>query len=319
MVKRLRPYLPLFAGLGAMAALMLCPEIAAESAKNGLKLCFDALIPSLLPFFVISALLRAWGLPGVLSNLLGGVSARLWGIRGPGVSAFLLGITGGYPLGAATIGQLCRDGQMDKREAQRALRFCCNTGPAFLVSAAGSGVFHSSAIGLLLYFTHVLSAVLIGMVSAPGARITAPTERTFIAVAGFSEALTEAVQNAVDTLLTVCGFVVVFSVLTGLLGGRLSLLAGQISDLTGMELSAAKALLMGTLELGGGLGAMSGLAPTGGNLALSAFLIGFGGVCVQLQTASVLRGTGLRPPIFWKLLHGILAALLTLLTCTLWM
>lgn len=87
-----------------MAALVLCPKEAAESARAGLRLCAEMLIPSLLPFFVVSGLLRAWGLPGVLGRLLEAPAARLWGVDAACVSAFLLGILGGYPLGAATIG-----------------------------------------------------------------------------------------------------------------------------------------------------------------------------------------------------------------------
>ena len=51
-MRKLLAILPLLAGLGAMAALMLCPETAAESARWGLRLCFEMLIPSLLPFLL---------------------------------------------------------------------------------------------------------------------------------------------------------------------------------------------------------------------------------------------------------------------------
>ena len=314
-MRKLLAILPLLAGLGAMAALMLCPETASESARRGLKICGEMLIPSLLPFFVMSALLRAWGLPGVLGRLLGGVTARIWGMSGAGVSAFLLGITGGYPLGAATIGQLRRDNEISREEAQRALCFCNNTGPAFLIGAAGAGVFHSSGIGLLLYGSHVLAAALIGMVTAPGKQLSIPAERTYISVAGFSEALTNAVKTSVETLLTVCGFVVIFSVMTGLLQNEIFHFAGLLSANTGVELTAVKALLTGLLELGGGLGSMEGLAPTVENLALAAFLIGFGGISVQAQSAAVLRGTDLKltVPFLCKLAHGMLSALLTVL------
>ena len=52
--------------------------------------------------------------------------------------------------------------------------------------------------------------------------------------------------------------------------------------------SAGRALLLGFWELGGGIGALRGLAPTPGNLALAAALVGWGGVSVQFQTLAVL-------------------------------
>ena len=93
-----------------MLALVFCPDAAADSARSGLRLCAEMLVPSLLPFFVVSGLLRAWGLPGVLARLLEPATARLWGVDAACVSAFLLGILGGYPLGAAMIGRLRADG-----------------------------------------------------------------------------------------------------------------------------------------------------------------------------------------------------------------
>ena len=146
----MKKYIPLLFACAAMVLLVFCPAEAASYAHDGLKLCAEMLIPSLLPFFVVSGLLRAWGLPGILGRLLEAPAARLWGVDGACVSAFLLGILGGYPLGAATVSQLRADGAISREEGERALAFCSNTGPAFLLGAAGMGVFHSRKAGFLL-------------------------------------------------------------------------------------------------------------------------------------------------------------------------
>ena len=57
-----------------------------------------------------------------------------------------------------------------------------------------------------------------------------------------AEALPEAVRTSVDALLSICGFVVLFSVLTGLLGPQITALAGTLSTSLGMELTGARAL-----------------------------------------------------------------------------
>ncbi|MDY6095089.1 MAG: sporulation protein, partial [Oscillospiraceae bacterium] len=74
-------------------------------------------------------------------------------------------------------------------------------------------------------------------------------------------------------------------------------------------------LLTGLLEIGTGIGAMQGLAATPQNLALCAFLIGWGGVSVHCQTAAVLAGTTLKSArhTAGRFLHGVLSALLVLL------
>ena len=104
-----------------------------------------------------------------------------------------------------------------------------------------------------------------------------------------SGALPAAVLAAVRNMLNVCGFVVAFGVVTGVLTavGLLPALALDLSRLTGLEVSACRALLTGFFELGGGVGAMRGLAATPANLAVCAAIVGWGGLSVHLQTSAV--------------------------------
>ena len=203
--------------LSALGALLVCSQAALESARAGLTLCAQMIVPSLLPFFMLSSLLQQLGLPGILGRLLYPVTQKLFGIGGAGASALLLGVTGGYPLGADAVARLRRSGALTREQAERALAFCNNSGPAFLVGAAGVGVFHSAGYGLLLYGVHVLSAVLVGMLFAPHSGGSLPEPRGQIAAVSLAQALPEAVRNAVRAVLTVSGFVVTFSVVTGML------------------------------------------------------------------------------------------------------
>ena len=62
--------------------------------------------------------------------------------------------------------------------------------------------------------------------------------------------------------------------------------------------------------IGGGIGALRGLCLDAGNMALAAFLLGWGGLSVLLQSRAVLAGTplGRAPLARSKLLHGLLSA-----------
>lgn len=306
-------YIALAAALAALGALLLCSQAALESARAGLALCAQMIVPSLLPFFILSSLLQQLGLPGILGRLLSPVTQKLFGIGGAGASALLLGVTGGYPLGADAVARLRRSGALTREQAERALAFCNNSGPAFLVGAAGVGVFHSAGYGLLLYGVHVLSAVLVGMLFAPRSGGFEPEPRGQIAAVSLAQALSEAVRSAVCAVLTVSGFVVTFSVVTGMLdaSGLLPALVGTLSARLGLELHFARALCTGVLELGTGIGAMQGLAPTPANLALASFLIGWGGVSVHCQTAAVIAGTDIKSArhTAGRLLHGVSSAL----------
>ena len=51
-------YIALAVTLSALGALLLCSQAALESARAGLSLCAQMIVPSLLPFFMLSSLLQ---------------------------------------------------------------------------------------------------------------------------------------------------------------------------------------------------------------------------------------------------------------------
>lgn len=305
------------AALCALAALLCCPGQALEASRYGLDLCARVIVPTLLPFFVLTVLLSELGLPKMLGRRLEKPMRALFGVSGTGAAAFLLGVTGGYPLGAAAVAEAREKGDVTREEAENLLGFCNNSGPAFIIGAAGVGVFGSSGAGLLLYFSHVTAAVMTGaLLSRRGAVSNAPPRADARAL-GLASALPAAVKKSVVAVLNVCGFVVIFCILVGLLDaqGGFSLLTGVIAAHTGLELHYVRSLLTGLLELGSGIGAMQGLALTPLNLSLASFLLGWGGVSVHFQTMAVLAGTDVKGVrhLAGRLLSGCISAAVTLL------
>lgn len=295
-MKRLGGYLTAAAVTALFAALVLRSSAAMESAGRALALCAQVIAPSLLPFFTAANLASETGLVNAMGRLLSPLSSRLFGVSGAGGSAFIIGLTGGYPLGASVTADLVRRGEISSGEGARLLFFCNNSGPAFIIGAAGVGVFGGASYGLLLYAAHGLAAVTAGLISRErGAGYSAAaiceTPRH-----SFAEALTNSVKNAVASVLSICGFVVSFSVLAGLLDalGIFTALTGRLAVLSGMGLTASRALLTGLLELGSGIGALRGLSPTPGALALAAFILGWGGLSVHFQTLAVCAGSGVK-------------------------
>lgn len=316
MKKRLYTILPLIPALAIFAALLLRPQAAADGARAGLSLCARTLIPSLFPFMAASGLLLRLGAPQRLGEKLTPLSRRLFGVGGAGSAVFILGILGGYPLGAVTATELYQSGTLEKREAERLLAFCDNSGPAFIVSAVGAAAFGSVRAGFFLYLVHILAAALTGVLlrqedGVKSGKMPAASQMAF------PQAFTESIRSATGTMVTVCGFAVFFNVLVGLLDadGGLFLAVGGISLCFGTELHFTRALFCGLLELGTGAGALQGLAPSAENLALAAFLLGWGGLSVHAQAAAAALQGGLNPArhALGKLAHGFLSALLVLL------
>lgn len=314
----LRELLAAIAVLTAGFALVAAPEQAIQGGKNGLLLCFNVIVPSLFPFFVLSSLVVELGLAACLGGALEGVMRPLFRVSGSCSAAVVLGFISGYPVGASTALQLYRQGLCSKVEAERLLAFCNNSGPAFIFGVVGAGVFGDSRVGLLLYLTHALASILVGLLfrfhggrdrGAPAGRRAKP-----IAAVTLPAAFTVSVNRALRSTLNICAFVVFFSVVLQLLsaGGILSALA-RLLALLGLSPEWARRLVAGVLELSSGVSSLSGGTGLAGRASLAAFMLGWAGLSVHCQVLSFLLDSGLsvRTYLAGKLCHGLIAAGLT--------
>ncbi len=261
----------LLAALLVFLGMAAASPAAADGARRGLSVCALSLAPSLFPFFVLSKLLSSLGLAELLSGLAGRRVERLFRVSACGMQAFFLGITGGYPLGASAAAQLRREGRVSRAEAEHLLAFCNNSGPAFIVGAAG-GVFRSPKAGLLLYACHVLAALCVGFLMRPKHAPAPVSAAKGLSPASFAMALPEALSAGLSGTLSVCGYVTFFSALLGLVPG-----------VTALD-PLPRAMVSGLLELGSGVAALAGLPPDPLTLATAAFLLGWGSLSVHCQT-----------------------------------
>ncbi len=293
--------------LPLLLGLLLFPAEAADGAAQALRLCATSVIPALFPYMVLCRLLSARSrLPAGLTQRLSGPMQRLFGVGGNVLSPLLLSYLGGYPIGVVSVCAQYRAGLLQRGEVERALRFCNNSGPAFFLGILGGQIFRDRRAGLLLYCIHILSGLLVGMATAlPADDSNAIPPVSAQQRPGFGSALLSAIEESCAALLQICGLVLSFRVLL-----RLGAAVGLLSALP----SAAQAVLIGSLELTSGL---LSLAPTRSAFVLAAFLMGWGGLCVQMQASSIYRPLGLHPRgcLLCKLLHGLLSAGIALLCC----
>lgn len=301
-MKKFRAALPALALAAAFAALLRFPQEVSASVTEGLRLSVSVLIPSLFPFFICVNLTSALGLTGVLARVFAPVMRRMFHVSGAGCTAVLCGAAGGYPSGAQCVAALYREGQLSRAEAEYLLLFCNNAGPAFLFGAVGTVLGIGMTGCLLLWGIHLLSALVIGLVNrpkeAPNAALP-PVQR-----ANASGAVVEAVRSAGQAVLQITMFVAAFSVLARLL----TMAAAHILP------DGVCTVLTGMLELSGGIAALANLPITlRWKLALASFFLGFGGLCVWMQTQAVLAPAGLSGcgMLLAKLAQGLLAALMT--------
>lgn len=293
MKSRSRFWTGLIGAIGLLV-LILDAKTALGGAKDGVSLCLYTVIPSLFPFFVLSILLNS-----SLSNVNVGFLrplGRLCGIPAGGESLLLLGMLGGYPVGAQCISEAYRSKRLNRRDAHRMLGFCSNAGPAFIFGM-GSCIFESQKALWALWGIHVLSALLVGVLlpnKSCGSCSLSQSERITVS---------QALEKGIKSIAVVCGWVVLFRVLLAFVQRWfLWLLPAELQVFT-----------IGILELSNGCYELTDLTSQGMRFILCAGMLGFGGVCVAMQTISVSKelGTGLYFP--GKVLQCVLSLFLACL------
>ncbi len=309
-MKKIRKYLPACFSAGLLFCLVFFSGQAKAAAVDALVLCASTLVPTLFPFYVAVHLLLHTGMPpfgkGVDSFM-----QRLFSLPSAASAAILLGALGGYPIGASVTASLYRQGQLTREEAIRLSMFVNNAGPGFILGAAGLAVFHSVSLGLLLLCIHLLSALAVGItVRAPQRPKLSVRRKAATQQKHSSSALPEAVSTALQSMLTICAYIVFCSVCLAMV--KSLPLCGILLKQLCRILPEAEALLMGLAELTCGILALRGLSAASAFVVASA-LLGWGGLCVFLQSAAVLHAAGLpvRQCLRGKLLQAAYSGILS--------
>ena len=279
-----------FAAVPALL-LVFAPREMADGVRDGLTLCGTVVIPSLFPFFVLCTFVTRTGLSADLGRLLAPVTEKAFRLPGAAAGAILLGLCGGYPLGARMTSQLLERREVTQPQAERMCLFLVTAGPVFVTGTVGAGMLHSAAAGRLLLAAVTLGCLTLGLLL----RFTddAPTPvREIPRRDGVAESLCAAVADGGKGMLSMCAWVILFS---GVCRACARLPAGA---------GTAAGYL---LEVTGGcrLAIENGLP-----LPLIAGILGFGGLSVQCQILPYVTACGVKPSRFWafRVLSGGLAA-----------
>lgn len=135
-----------------------------SAAKSGLQLWANAIVPSLLPFFVATELLNHTNLIPFIGRLLNPIMRPIFNVPGEGAYAFIMGLISGYPVGAKIVTQFRQNGICTKDEGSRLLAFTNNSGPLFIIGTVGVSLFGDTLTGFLLLCTHILACITVGII-----------------------------------------------------------------------------------------------------------------------------------------------------------
>ena len=276
-----------------LAALMLLDSDTVLNAVNGAAGVFvRSVMPALFPMMVLN-----------------GLSARLSGRERRWMTVGFCWLAGS-PASAQRLEGLRERGELPERAL---LPLAAATGvmsPLFFVGSLGSRL-PNPAGGWLLLTAHWLGALAAAGLIHGLSRRFSPTEKaeTFrpeertAGRASLLAALPDSLRQAGTALLSVCGAMMLFSILAAFFRQGISfLMPGWAADHPEVP-----ALLWALLEIGGGAHALLDVSPTP-DLPLLCALCSFGGLSIWMQNLLFL-GKSIRPGklLLLRLLHGAAA------------
>lgn len=269
----------------SMIFLILDSRCAADSAREALILCGRTLIPSLFPLFVLGGML----VPALAQIRIPGLSR----IIGFPEGYFLLGLLGGYPTGAACIARALERGDLQVEDAERITGLCSLCGPGFLFCVVGALLSPGAATVLLV-------------LQLEGALLTASLWQGALSIRRHVQAhpvtLPDALNKAVLSILSVCGWVTLAAVAAGFL--RRWCFPFLPEGIT--------VVLTGLMELTNGILAAGNLCEDT-QFLLCALFASFGGVSVLLQIRGVSPRIRMGQCIGQKTAHAVITTALAFL------
>lgn len=274
-------------------ALLRYPSAMLTASAKSVELWLGKVFPSLFPFLAACGLLFRIGAAERMGRLLRPLMRPLFHLPGIAAFPFFLGILSGYPMGAKITAMLYEKKQITLTEARHILVFSNNPGPLFLVGTIGAGFFGMPVLGYLLLLSSFFGAIVTGILWRFGKKtpaIARPASAPPMAACSVTEALSTSVSDAVNTILLIGGYLILFGAFSAAMTqtGLFSCLSRLLSFLP-LSPEALGGFCSGMLEMTNGAYLLSRSPdPLRLRLSLTAFLVSFGGLSILGQTLGVL-------------------------------
>ncbi len=274
--------------------LVLHPKFTVTGIKNGFELLGNNLIPALFPFMVLSSYVSKSDISQFIKKLFEKPFRYIFKTNGYGIMPFVMGLLGGYPIGAKLINDFNKEGKITQNETERLFYWCINPSPAFTITAVGTFMLGNTQSGFILYASCVLASLTVGFFCR---FITDDTYHSLKCEKNNKNKniFVKSVSDAGEAMLSVCGWMLTFSVISAFCDG----LIFQSSALTLIK-SVAEVTL-----------GCKNASETGLSLPIIAGILSFGGLAVICQCLKYSTECGVKPKFFIcaRLINAALSSL----------
>ncbi|NMA86282.1 MAG: sporulation integral membrane protein YlbJ [Tissierellia bacterium] len=294
------------------------PQLSFKAASEGLMTWVNLVMPSLLPFFIISEILISIGFVDIIGKLLEPIMKPVFNLPGISTFPFSMSIVSGYPMGGKIVSNLRKNNRITKNEAERTLALSSTSGPLFMLGAIAVGMLSNPKLGPLILYPHYMGAISLGLIysfKTDKKRSIKPNE-IISKISSLKEhppigfVLMNSVKNSMNSLFLIGGFIIFYTVVIELL--FISRFMNLIYYVLPIDKVILQGLLAGIIEITTGCKkiASSNLNLIG-KITIINFLIGWSGISIHSQVLAFLSSTDIdiKKYIFTKFFHGLLSSI----------
>lgn len=191
--------------------LVIFSADAKAGAAAGLALAQNTIIPSLIPLLIIFFIIMKTGAKDMLAKAFGFICVYIFNLPQVTLPAVFFGLTGGYPTGALLTNELYEKGEIDIKQAQRLMRFNFCGGCGFIITALGTATLNSTKAGVILFLSNLISAIIIGFILSFTDKRISKEYYSYTEPASFGNALISSTQNAINSVLNMSAYIILFS------------------------------------------------------------------------------------------------------------
>lgn len=258
------------------------PGQMALAAAGGLSLWYHSVLPTLLPFSILSSIMVHSGIYDRLSEGIHPWFSRLYPVRAPLIYPLIAGFLFGFPLGSKICADLYHAGKISGTEAETITCISNNFGPAFLSNYMILSFEKPVLPGWQLLLFCYLPPLLCGRIvlhfqnNRFSGKIPQkmPASRSVINL----KIIDDGIMNGFSTMIKLAGYIMFFAI------------AADFLKQLPWNNDFFPCFFTGILEITNGirLTAHSALSDSAKYL-IDIFIVSFGGISGLFQTASMMR------------------------------
>ena len=260
-----------------IAYILTAPKDAVNAASVGLVLWYTRVLPTLLPFVILSNILMDSNYLQYLNKITAPLVSRLIPVSDNGAFVLLSGFLFGFPIGSKNCAALLASGKITRREADVLFIITNNISPVFVTSF----ILYTQ---LILYFPALLLGSILLSTDARHTKDHTAFHAQKQPASGSQmnfKIIDTGIMDGFETLTRLGGYIMLFSMIASLLQ---KLPVPRVVTL----------ILTGMVEITNGIAMLpdSGL-PQSVQYVLAVVYTAFGGLSGIAQTSSMIRDTPL--------------------------